>query len=582
MPDAIRRLDKSTDTFHPELDLDFLQEVNSICERFEDQLRAGSSPRIEDYRVENEAIGARLLPELIQLELEYLKRRDPSFRPDPEEYHDRFPNDREAVVEAISAFQSLYRIPPEQWIGPYELLEELGRGGQGVVYRARRKGLVEAEHMVALKLILPARLASRRDVDHFVAEVGAMVKLNHRGILPVYDSGEEGGQPYVAMKLVGMSLEQALRSRGPLEPDEAARLVAEIARAVDYLHQHGIVHCDLKPSNILLDGDQPLITDFGLSRVLGGEAESASEYARRLEGTIPYMAPEQLRGEPGKPSDIYSLGAVLFELLTRRTPFGSGQSAVGRITHDEAPSSRQFNPSIPVALDLIVRKGLRTDPAARYETAAQLAAELERYRSKEPLVHTPADTVLRGAYLWVCRHRELTTRLAALTAILLLTQFNYFVVLEKDRDPIQHLHVTTVEVLWIIASILFDRLPSVGAWIVIDTVLLTVLLGLLEAGGSSYVVGYPLLIAISGLWAKVRLVWLTTALCLSGYAALVIHAKSRGLPWTSGTKAHDPNVGLAIICVTGYVIALQVERAGAALNAVHARRSHALKDRDHS
>ena len=168
-------------------------------------MRAGRSPRIEDHCVENEAIAGRLLAALTELELEYLRTGDPLFRPDADEYHRRFPAHRGAVEKAISTFQQLYQIPPDRWIGPYELLEELGRGSQGVVYRARREGLVGAEHLVALKLILPTRLASRRDVDRFVNEVGAMAKLNHRGILPVFDSGEDRGQPYVAMKLVGSS-----------------------------------------------------------------------------------------------------------------------------------------------------------------------------------------------------------------------------------------------------------------------------------------------------------------------------------------------------------------------------------------
>lgn len=589
MLDATRQLEATTSSLDPNAELDLLVEINAICQRFEDRCRLGMPPRIEDYRVENATLDALLLPELIQLELEYLRRRDPSFRPDPREYYARFPAARETVLAAISTFQAAHSIPPEQWIGPYELLEELGRGGQGVVYRAQRKGFEQAKHVVALKLILPARLTSRRDVDHFIDEVRRMTRLNHRGILPVFDSGEDRGQPYVTMKLVSMSLERALRLRGRFEPDEAARLVVEIARAADYLHQHGIVHCDLKPSNILLEDDQPLITDFGLSQVLDRDEESAAEGERHVAGTIPYMSPEQLRGRAGKPSDIYALGAVLFELLTGRTPYGSGPNAIRKILHSEVPVSRKLNPDVPVVLDMIVRKCLRKDPSARYETAAQVAAELDRFLRKEPLVHTPADTRLQSLYLGTRRHRELTTRLTGLGAILLLTQFNYFVVLPNPSLRL-HLAVTGVELVWILASIILDRLstlegpgePLRPVWIATDTVLLTVLLGLLEAGETSFVVGYPLLIAISGLWARVRLVWLTTALCLAGYTALAFHAMSRGLPLTSGTKHHDPIAVIAVIAVTGYVIAQQVERAAAALNAARVRGYDTLKDRGRS
>jgi serine/threonine-protein kinase len=557
-------------------------EVHAICERFEDELRAGRSPLIEDFLVENEAARPRVLTELITLDLEYLRKRDSSFRPDPTAYHERFPAHHTAVVAAVSAFRRLYQIPHERSIGRYELLEEIGRGGQGVVYRARHEGLERAEHLVALKLIHTSRLDSYLAVDRFVGEVRKMVQLKHRGVLSVIDSGEDRGQPYMAMTLVGASLERRLKAAGSLNPDEAARLVAEIARAVDYLHQHGIVHCDLKPSNILLDGEQPLITDFGLSRVLQAEPGPETSGHNRLEGTIPYMAPEQVRGVPGKSSDIYSLGAVLFELLTRRTPFGSGGQALQRIVQNEAPGPRQIEPNVPAPLDRIVRKCLRKEPSERYESAAQLAAELERFRRREPLVHTPADSAPQSVYLWSCRHRELTTRLIALGLVLALTQFNFFVVLAGTNPSMPfHLVVTGVELAWIMASILFDRLSPIDdpkepfrpAWIAIDVTLLTVLLALLEdAARSAMVLGYPLLIAISGLWCRVRLVWLTTALCLAGYAALVVNDRKPDAVWTSGTAAQDANVVLILMIATGYVVAVQVERAGAALSAVEGRR----------
>jgi serine/threonine-protein kinase len=395
-----------------------------------------------------------------------------------------------------------------------------------------------------------------------------MAKLRHRGILPVLDSGEDRGQPYVAMTLVGSSLEQALRKRGSIAPDEAAHLVIEIARAVDYVHQHGIVHCDLKPSNILLDGEQPLITDFGLSRVLEPDWGLDTMDQRRLEGTIPYMAPEQARGEPEKASDIHALGAILFVLLTGRTPFGSGRRALAKIIHEEAPGPRQVDPAVPATLDRIVRKCLRKDPSARYETAVQLAAELDRFRRNEPLIHTPADTVVQALYLWSRQHRELTSRLIGLVSILALTQFNYFVILPKgDRVLNLHVIVTVVELLWILTSILFDWLswnegphePMRPAWIGVDVTLLTILLGSLDAARSAMVLGYPLMIAWSGLWSRLRLVWLTTAMCIAGYATLVIGAKE----WTTGTTNHDPNVVIAMLLVMGYVTALQAEKTSA-------------------
>jgi hypothetical protein len=226
-----------------------------------------------------------------------------------------------------------------------------------------------------------------------------------------------------------------------------------------------------------------------------------------------------------------------------------------------------------------VRKCLSKDPAVRYASAAQLAAELERFRKGQELVHTPADTSAQRVYLWICRHRELTSRLISLGAVLAVTQFNYFVIVpEHDRILRQHVYVTAVEILWIAAAFLFDRMtqakdtrePWRPLWITIDVILLTALLAMLpDAARSALVMGYVLLIAISGLWCRVSLVWFTTALCLAGYAALII---STGGKWTMGTTRDDANAVLIVMIATGYVIALQVARAAAAISAIDGRR----------
>ncbi len=584
---AIRGLDGAwrSNPVLPEsiLDLGEQQELDAIREEFEAKLQAGLSTPIEDYCIENENLGPRLLVDLIGLELEYRWRQDSSFRPDPEEYERRFPSHRKEIDQAIAIFARSGRMASQRWVGGYELLEELGRGGQGVVYRARRPGLECAEHLVALKLILPALLASTEHVGRFVREIRAISELNHRGIIPTFDSGEDRGQPYVAMKLVVRSLDQVLRERGRMPPDEAVRLAIEMARAVDHFHRHGYIHCDLKPSNVLLDGDQPLITDFGLARVLGPDADLGTIEGRRLEGTIPYMSPEQLRGEPCRASDIYSLGAILFKMLTGRTPYGSGWRALLGISHSEGRAPRFYTPAIPSALDAIVRKCLRQEPSTRYESAGQLADELDRLRIGEPLIDTPAETFVETLIRWVSLHRELSTRLIALGAILALTQFNYFVVL-RDRGPNPRLHisVTVVESVWIAASIVLDRLsrawgsgPILRAlWLAMDVALLTILLGLLEAATTTAVLGYPLLIAISGLWVRPWLVWQTTALCVAGYIGLVFSYKLQGLPWTTGTKEDDPNIALVLMIVTGHVVALQLRRTCAALKACQSRQAH--------
>jgi hypothetical protein len=269
---------------------------------------------------------------------------------------------------------------PARIFGDYELLVEVGRGGMGVVYKARQ---ITLNRVVALKMILPGHLASKDDLERFRMEAEATAQLQHPGIVAVYEVGELNGQHFYSMEYVaGQSLSQRL-GNGPLPPRVAARYVMQVARAIGYAHRHHILHRDLKPSNILVDGDdQPHVTDFGLAKKLGGDSGQTKTGA--VLGTPSYMSPEQASGrvkELGPAADVYGMGAMLYELLTGRPPFRS-DTPLDTIRHvlDQIPAPpRLLNPKLEHDLETICLKCLEKDPRDRYPSADALADDLNRY-----------------------------------------------------------------------------------------------------------------------------------------------------------------------------------------------------------
>lgn len=268
----------------------------------------------------------------------------------------------------------------------YELLAELGRGGMGVVYRARQRTL---DREVALKMMLAGAHASAADRARFQAEAAAAAQLDHSGIVPVFEVGQWRDLPYFTMQFVaGQTLAQRLAD-GPLEPREAARLLAQVARAVHYAHTRGVLHRDLKPSNILLDREgRPHVADFGLARRLEAPAELTRSGA--ILGTPNYMAPEQAagqRGQVGPASDVYALGCVLYHLLTGQPPFQAATAVdtVLMLLEQDPTPPRQLNRQIDRALEQIVLKCLQKPVDLRYDSAAALADDLEAYLAGEPI-----------------------------------------------------------------------------------------------------------------------------------------------------------------------------------------------------
>jgi TolB-like protein/Tfp pilus assembly protein PilF/predicted Ser/Thr protein kinase len=308
--------------------------------------------------------------------------------------------------------------------GDYELLQEIGCGGQGVVYRARQKSL---NRTVALKVIGLAHWATEAHVKRFRLEAEAAASLNHPCIVPIYEVGERDGACYFSMGLVDGGQLDAVAKREPMPIRHAAELIAKLARTVHYAHEHGILHRDIKPGNILLDTKgEPHLTDFGLARL----AETESTVTRTMEvlGTPSYMAPEQAVGNNAAitgATDIYGLGAVLYQLLTGHPPFAGGTTyeTVRLVLDTEPRQPRLLNPKVDRDLGTICLKCLEKDPKRRYSSALALAEDLERWAKHEPIQARHTGVITRSRK-WVQRNPTSALLAASVVALIAAVGWN--------------------------------------------------------------------------------------------------------------------------------------------------------------
>ncbi len=392
------------------------QEIDRLCDEFETAWRAGQEPRIEEYLNRVPEVGQpRLLEELLAVEFDLLQQNDRTV--DIESFRRWFPDDGPAIAAApesqrrrrlVINSERAGQIPivgtTVQYFGDYELLEEIARGGMGVVYRARQ---VSLNRTVALKMILAGQLAGEEDVRRFHVEAESAANLDHPGIVPIHEIGEHDGQHYFSMGFVdGVSLAECIMER-PLPPRHAAEIVRKVAQAIAYAHSRGVIHRDLKPGNVMLDQDgEPRVTDFGLAKRIDGGGELTA--TGQILGTPSYMPPEQVSASHGQltqAADIYSLGAMLYALVTGRPPFqaDNAMDTMRQVLEDPPVLPRQLNSNVPLDLETICLKCLEKETRRRYECAQNLADDLERFLNDKP-IEAKRITSLDRMKKWFYRH----------------------------------------------------------------------------------------------------------------------------------------------------------------------------------
>jgi WD40 repeat protein len=322
-------------------------------------------------------------------------------------------------------------------VAGYEILAELGRGGMGVVYKARQ---VTLGRVVALKMILAGGHAGEADLARFRTEAEAIARLQHPNIVQIHEVGEHEGLPFFSLEFCGGGSLQKKSAGAPMQPKEAAPLVETLARAMQAAHDRGIIHRDLKPANVLLAEDgMPKITDFGLAKKLDTPGATSTGV---IMGTPSYMAPEQAGGKNravGPPADVYALGAILYELLTGRPPFKAPTAVdtlIQVVTDDPVPV-RRLQPKVPRDLETICHKCLRKEPGQRYASAKALAEDLRRFLAGVPILARPIGSLERGIK-WTLRRPALAALvavscLATVTLVVVILDANVRLTRERDH-----------------------------------------------------------------------------------------------------------------------------------------------------
>ncbi len=412
-PDIAARIDAYCDAFEQAWKSGACPDISAfVTSQVEDDLRRVALPHLlavdAEYRRARDGVTPDLavyaellsvdLSELQQMSQDATRMTDGAHTPLIDEHKVLAGNGHEGVARKLDS------ITMQPKIDGYEILCELGRGGMGVVYKARQ---IRAGRVVALKTIHAPHLAGSEQVRRFQAEAAAAARLSFHGIVPVYEVGECGGVHYFSMGYVdGPNLEMKAREQ-ILLCREAAAICRDLAEALEYAHQNGVIHRDVKPQNVLIGADgRPRLTDFGLAKLIDENQDLTS--TGQVMGTAAYMAPEQacgIRSVVEPTTDVYSLGATLYRCVTGRPPFQASTTieVLRQLSDDEPVSPRRLNQEIDVEIETICLKCLEKEPSRRFQTAGELAAELSRYLNNEP-IHSRRTGVLNRTWRW-CRRK---------------------------------------------------------------------------------------------------------------------------------------------------------------------------------
>jgi serine/threonine-protein kinase len=558
--------------------------ICEACERFEWERIQGKSPRIESYlHASPDEDRPQLLEDLLGIELQW--RRSSGERPVPDDYTCRFPDQNDLIEQILGEQVDL--VEPTRIVGRYELHEEIGRGREGVVYRARETWFASNE--VAVKLLGAGMLRSREDERRFVQSIRYLAGLYHPHIVPYHDSGEDRGQLYCVMRLLhGGSLAERPM---PMDPLDATTLLIKITEAVHYLHSQPlpVVHRDLKPKNILFDeAGNPYVADFGLAFLHDGRSVAGGAC-----GTLPYIAPEQFDdrfGELGPASDLYSLGVILYELLVGQPPFPRNRESILLTLEREPIPPSRLRSGIPGDLERICLRCLSKSTGERYQSAEELLIDL-RCVERGDTIPSPPEGFLSRLVHKARREPALAVRVVVIVACsaimwgyrLAVGQFapllpNHWATKIEESGVFPSFISTEAILVWLnqvifiawgLASWAFqrqlNRKQDQGGlqlgWRLVDVVVFAVLIELDDALMSPLTVAFAVLIVTSAFWARADQILQTTLLSMTAYILLTLtyryfHGVEADRPW----RHFHYLVGLAAI---GLMLTYQANRTRA-------------------
>ncbi|MEM8732803.1 MAG: serine/threonine-protein kinase [Planctomycetota bacterium] len=414
---------------------------------------------------------------------------------------------------------------PPQFLGDYEILGEIDRGGMGVVYRARHQRL---NRIVALKLIRSGSLASDEEVERFLSEAEAAAALSHPNIVPIYEVGQINGLVFYTMAYIeGDSLAQ-LVAKGMMESDEAVRILHRLCNAVEYAHRAGIYHRDLKPANVLINEEgQPVIIDFGLAKVANRDQSLTA--TGQILGTPAYMTPELASGRVktiGPAADVYALGAILYFLCTGQPAF-SGPTPFDvllQVLDKRPPRPSKLKKHLSRDIDTICLKALEKEPSARYQTATELGSDLQRVLTGEP-IDSPQESWTEKLTKWWQREPILVAHVMGIGITTLIVVVAYLIREEYNQLFYYRLGLLLI---WLAASFFLQTWvdlakwnhAAIFTWLAIDVFLYTTLITFAGPPRSMLLIGYPMMIVGSGLFYQRRFTVTKTVLCIVGFSVL--------------------------------------------------------------